>query len=84
MKVTVKTEKTYKITINKVTHSGFKKVSDWEGMTKYKNKDGVVIVDHGVNNIFETIASMGIHGLGAEPTPVEFELVKVSSSLMAQ
>lgn len=58
MKAKIEVEKRYKITIKGATHFGFKKVSEWEGMAKFKNKDGVVVVDQGQPDFFANIFSI--------------------------
>lgn len=43
-KATLKQSNTYSLTINGVEHNDFKLVSEWEGLAKLRNKQGVAIV----------------------------------------
>lgn len=55
MNIEIKVEEVYKIKVGKVWKE-FKKVEEWEGMTKFKNEDGEsIIVDNSFNlaNIFK-------------------------------
>ena len=82
MKVKIEVEKRYKITINGVAHSDFKKVSDWEGLAKFQNEDGIVIVDNSTPDILTSLLDIKTGWIDYSSCPVEAELVKLSPCLM--
>jgi len=46
LKVKVTPVVTYEIEIDGAKHSGFRKESEWEGMTKFSGDGGIVIVNN--------------------------------------
>ena len=80
MKVQIETEQLYKITINGVSHEGFKKVAEWEGLAKFQNQEGVLIIDLPEKDIGEDfLKMMSTDRINANP--IEADLVKASPSL---
>jgi hypothetical protein len=66
-------EMVYDITINGVTLTGFKKVSEWEGLTKLSKGAGREVIVHGItafDNFFDAIGKASRATEGKEITVV--------------
>ncbi len=83
MKGTILADQRYKITIDGIEHAGFKKVSEWEGMGKFENEDGVVIVELGSTPGQDFCNRVFGEFLNIKPAPVEVEVLKISPRLVA-
>ena len=75
MKAKVKQVNQYEITIGDKTYRDFEKCESWEGMLKFRNKDGVILLsDDG--NFSSTFIS--IFGEGHETESKEMSIMKAS------
>ena len=81
-KAQIRQENNYSITIKGVTHKGFTKIGEWEGMVKFMSPNGGIVLDLDDGTPKFDFISLFKRDDVADERMYELDIIKVSPELI--